>query len=108
MFDFFKDMYLEVNKIEPQATERVSVSKKEKLYKYGIYVLCCVYIFTAIMGSVFAISIGLYYRLIKYALLLALCIFTIVFISMKDTKKQRIGLIVFGIFVLLNFLLSSF
>lgn len=115
MFDFFKDVYAEMNGLDYDIIKKEKQLKKEQKAdgkiintstKIIIYVMGILYLIVGSVSISLSLRSGFNLIIFKYILLIILDIVAIILISIKNKNTQLIGLICIGLFMIINFTFS--
>lgn len=109
VLDFYKELYLKINGIEPkEVLKPVEITKDEKQLfsqktKLMIWILGIMYLIVAVVGIYTSIKGELYMNMIKYIFLISLDITSLFLVLSKNKKKQSIAIGTIFLFIVFNF-----
>lgn len=117
MFDFYKELILEMQGIKPQKKldknrEYIGDEKDKPILnmkmKIVIWFMGILYLFVAIIGIIAIMESKKYFRLIRYVLLITTDIAAIVLCTFRKRKIQIVGIGFVIAFVIINFTTTMF
>ena len=111
MFNFMKDIYLEMNGIDPEAARKEKLEEKtiDKIIfsfrsKVVVWIMGIIYLIITVPIIIFTIKTGINISIFKYILLMVMDILILTCISIKKKVTESISLAAIICFVLINFL----
>lgn len=110
MFNFMKDIYLEMNGIDPEAARKEKSEEKtiDKVIfsfrsKVVIWIMGIIYLIITVPIIIFMIKTGINISIFKYILLMVMDILILICISIKKKTSEVIALATIICFVIINF-----
>lgn len=111
MFNFMKDIYLEMNGIDPEAARKEKLEEKtiDKIIfsfrsKVVVWIMGIIYLIITVPIIIFTIKTGINISVFKYILLMFMDILILTCISIKKKVTEFISLAAIICFVIINFL----